>query len=171
MLCWQRDAFLIHELRQLVGDSHDPARRPSLLECCWLASTPLALLVQHQALSACLRLTSLPALVACDIDMPPNSRVEAEGSRAAEGAAAAHSRATRRDLLLVISGELLKHSHPVRCTLHRRKGGLVTLARMLSLAYVRALTPVLRALRSSCVSSTTPPAGWRENTTVRRVAS
>jgi len=45
LLCWQRDPVLTETLHSLVGDSRDATPRPSLLELCWMARTPLSLLV------------------------------------------------------------------------------------------------------------------------------
>ena len=62
LLCWPRDAFLLGELQQLVGDSKDGTKRPSIIEGSWLARTPLAALVDLPHLASCLRPTTISRL-------------------------------------------------------------------------------------------------------------
>ena len=89
------------ELRTLVGDNKDHTPRPSLLECCWLARTPLALLAYDSTLASCLRPTTPKDLKASCVDEPWLST--GDGGR---------QQASMSDMLLVTSGEILKHPHP-----------------------------------------------------------
>lgn len=50
LLCWERDPVLVETLLELVGDSKDATPRPSLLELCWMARSPLSLLVSEPKL-------------------------------------------------------------------------------------------------------------------------
>jgi len=98
LLCWPRDAFLLGELQQLVGDSKDGTKRPSIIEGSWLARTPLAALVDLPHLASCLRPTLL-------------SRLQVAHAR---GALSSPSAVTMRptDTMLVLDGEVTKNPHP-----------------------------------------------------------